>query len=182
MNRKNNIQLLAFFAVLASLLLPAQAAQLGKAVSPMLLLLLFGEGTCEFGSQAVMWQGLEWQRCDDGLMYNWDQATTYCQELVVEGNSDWRLPTKEELKSLVVCDNGVPTPLQEYPNEPYYCGGTTYDTNYARPTIDSVFQSSPKFYWSSTAYYDVYKWGVYFFSGYADWERSTYENYVRCVR
>lgn len=182
-NGKINIQVLAFFAALASLPLPIQAATQGKAISPTLLLLLFGKHSCEIDSQqTVIWQGLEWQRCDDGLMYDWDQATAYCQELVLQSKSDWRLPTKDELKSLVVCNNGITIPLQDYPNDPYYCGGTTYDTSYARPTIDSVFQSSSKFYWSSSTYYDAYKWGVYFFSGYTDWEHDTYENHVRCVR
>lgn len=162
MARKNNIGLLVFFAVLTSLLQPAQAAAQGKAVSPMLLLLLFDEGTCELGTETVVWQGLEWQRCEDGLTYNWEEARTYCQELVLKWRSDWRLPTKDELKSLVVCDNDVPTPLQEYPNDPYYCGAATYDTNYTRPTIDPLFQTSSRFYWSSSLYYGDYKWGVFF--------------------
>lgn len=33
---------------------------------------------------------------------NWNEANLYCQNLKQEGHSDWRLPSKKELKGLYV--------------------------------------------------------------------------------
>lgn len=57
--------------------------------------------------------GLQWQRLDDGEVYNWYEATgnyhadynpagrDVCGDLILGGASDWRLPTPKELLSLV---------------------------------------------------------------------------------
>ncbi len=44
--------------------------------------------------------GLEWQLVALGT-FTWSQATTYCDALVLDGQSDWRLPTRIELLSIV---------------------------------------------------------------------------------
>ncbi|MCI5178254.1 MAG: DUF1566 domain-containing protein [Candidatus Electrothrix sp. AW3_4] len=93
--------------------------------------------TCTSGDQTAMWNGREWQRCDDGNTYLWQEAKDYCENLVLGGYSDWRLPTKDELKSLVVCTNGTPTPLADYPDEPYDCDNN--NGSYDVPTIDPSF-------------------------------------------
>ncbi len=117
------------------------------------------EGTCFarglVGPEVVTWKGREWQRCNDSNKYNWEEAKAYCSNLTLSGHSDWRLPTKTELKSLVVCTNGTPTPLEDYYElsqgygHPYYCGdgnGASYDT----PTIDGQFSCQSTYYWSSS--------------------------------
>jgi hypothetical protein len=150
--------------------------------------------TCTSGSQTVTWKGREWQRCDDGNTYLWKEAKDYCENLVLGGYSDWRLPTKDELKSLVVCTNGTPTPLADPPDEPYGCGNNNGGNvgSYDVPTIDPSFKCQPEFYWSSTpkevtdtsplASKEL-AWGVRFQYGYATGKNpNTVHTYVRCVR
>jgi hypothetical protein len=90
--------------------------------------------------------GFMWQKQDDGIAYNWYQASgTYdasynpssqdvCGSLSLSGYSDWRLPTKKELMSIM-----------------------NYSIPYPGPTINTTYFPNTKssFYWSSTtfAYY-----------------------------
>lgn len=137
--------------------------------------------TCSSGAQTVNYGDNEWQRCDDGNTYTWEEANTYCSDLTLAGHSDWRLPTKTELKSLVVCTNGTATPLQDWPNHPYYCGDEN-SASFAIPTIDSQFSCRSYYYWSSSVYDGNNAWYVYFYYGDADWFFRTSSYYVRCVR
>jgi hypothetical protein len=43
--------------------------------------------------------GLMWQQGEPGIM-PWDAALSYCESLLLGGNSDWRLPNIKELESL----------------------------------------------------------------------------------
>jgi hypothetical protein len=45
--------------------------------------------------------GLIWQRQDDGKARNWAEALGYCQNLLLGGHDDWRLPNAKELQSIV---------------------------------------------------------------------------------
>ncbi len=170
-----------------SLLLPIHAgAAESKVITPVLSLLLRGEavsgGTCSSGAQTVKnYAGHEWQRCDDGHVYNWDAANAYCVKLHLDGHSDWRLPTKDELKSLVVCTNGTPTPPPDYPGHPNSCG----DGNaapYTSPTIDKQFSCQSAFYWSSSVYGEGSMWIVSFSVGATNYFPLAGSFPVRCVR
>lgn len=61
------------------------------------------------------------------------------------GKSDWRIPTLDELKSLVICSNGKPTPLKndEQCGHPLPAG---LSRDFDKPAFDSVF------YGRSTSY------------------------------
>ncbi len=51
----------------------------------------------------VLYKGLMWQDNDQaqGLKLRWDNAIEHCKELSFAGHHDWRLPSLEELKTLV---------------------------------------------------------------------------------
>jgi len=110
--------------------------------------------------------GLTWQKQDDGTLRYWDEASSYCASL----GTDWRLPTKKELITIV--DYSIP---------------------YPGPTINPIFTGTPQnsAYWTSTdckGYpYDAsgvsVAWIVYFNGGSVNGsgKTSSVAN-VRCVR
>jgi len=46
--------------------------------------------------------GLMWQKEDDGTVRTYADGLSYCRQLRLAGQSDWRLPTLQELLSIVV--------------------------------------------------------------------------------
>jgi hypothetical protein len=147
--------------------------------------------------------GLQWMRCSLGQTWNGNTCTgsaeTYKQynaESAIRkmngdggyaGHKDWRLPSLQELKSLVYCSSGQPKKW----NDTH--GGCKGD--YARPTIDLVAfpNAADTDYWSSSSgmrgggvfgtKVESGYWEIGFLSGNADVEDSSY-NYprVRLVR
>jgi hypothetical protein len=109
--------------------------------------------------------GLMWQKQDDGIKKDWATAGTYCSGLALGGYSTWRLPSVDELTSIVV-------------------SGTA-------PTINMTYFPSPQFtgyqaYWSSTtdAGATTNAFVVSFSGGFVAESDKTdiYSHYVRCVR
>jgi hypothetical protein len=45
--------------------------------------------------------GLMWQQSDGGETYSWPDALDYCENLELEGYTEWRLPDNKELQSIV---------------------------------------------------------------------------------
>jgi len=107
--------------------------------------------------------GLQWQDDDAEGSTNgdWTSAIDYCENtLVLGGYSDWRLPNRNELYSIV-------------------------DFSQWDPAIYPVFEtSSSSNYWSSSvgASHTSYAWYVNFYFGSTYYRTKTYDNYVRCVR
>ena len=103
--------------------------------------------------------GLTWQQTDDGETRIWDAANQYCAELALGGYEDWRLPSIDEVHTII---------------------------DYSRygPTIEPVFESRSSIYWSSTTYVDNPDdaWNVNFNSGYVIVGNKTFGYYVRCAR
>ena len=96
--------------------------------------------------------------------YTWEEALSYIQRLnsnAYGGFSDWRLPHREELRSIVD-----------------YHGNT--------PAVDEKYFSDiqPQFYWSgdSNNKEPIFAWGVYFAYGCAICYLKTFSYYVRAVR
>ena len=105
--------------------------------------------------------GLQWQDNEETktVWKNWEDAKSYCLALSLGGSSDWRLPTRKELKNIV-----------DYGN--------------IAPAINSVFQNvTNDGYWSSTtdAYDSFHVWSVSFYNG-SDHRGDKGVGRVRCVR
>jgi len=104
---------------------------------------------------------LMWQQEDDNKTRTWAEAITYCKGLSLAKHADWRLPSVQELKSII-------------------------DDSTTNPAIDATYfpNTNSSYYWSSTTYasYTSIAWNVSFSDGYAGSYGKTYGFYVRCVR
>jgi hypothetical protein len=105
--------------------------------------------------------GLTWQRDFSASTLSWAEAQSYCDDLVLAGNFDWRLPTVLELISIV--DNGR-----------------------MNPSIDTAaFPATPMWsFWSSSPYAPIKEdaWLVDFADGHPSHYGRWYGSKVRCVR
>ena len=88
-----------------------------------------------------------WQKTDDGVTRNWEEALDYAENLVFVGENDWRLPNPKELQSIV-----------DYTRAP-----DATDPLQVGPAIDSLFnitnigtEQDPEYgyYWTSTTHLD----------------------------
>ncbi len=105
--------------------------------------------------------GLMWQIETAPRTYTWKNALEYAENLQLAGYTDWRLPDRNELQSLV-----------------------DYRTSY--PSVATVLKDKTvsSYYWSSTtyAYYTYGAWRVYFYSGSVNYGNKSDSFYVRAVR
>ena len=128
---------------------------------------------------------LEWQRCSLGQtwnghtctgeinLYTWDEARAAAARV-----SGWRLPTIEELRTLVYCSSEQPA---RFKNSSGRCLG-----NYQQPTIVSeVFPNTPaSYFWSASPYAGRSDgaWGVSFDYGNDHYWLKSVNLRVRLVR
>ncbi len=105
--------------------------------------------------------GLVWQRRLPDQFFTFQDAGRQCAELRLAGHSDWRLPSRIELVSLL-------------------------DTTRIEPSIDvQAFPNTPNdwFWTSSSAANDpTAAWYVYFYFGYPKTDDRSNKFSVRCVR
>jgi hypothetical protein len=104
--------------------------------------------------------GLIWQKSGSSNKMKWSDAKGYCSSLSLDGYSDWRLPTEEEL---------------------YYLA----DRTKYKPAIDTnYFSVKSKWYWSATGYKNDSSsaWVVDFDDGGGSWGKHSSTNYALCVR
>lgn len=145
-----------------------------------------GDGTVTDTKTSLMWK-----RCSEGQsgdscsgeanQYEWDDAMSKFRSGVsFAGHSDWRMPTKEELRSLVYCSNG--TPQEEAWDED--CDGKDNKAGeYQHPTINqTAFPNTAQWYWSSTEEDASVAWVVDFYGGGDYWDGRYYGFAVRLVR
>jgi|GEM_PF-602409 len=136
--------------------------------------------------------GLMWMRCAIGQMWqgrgcggeprqlSWGQANDLVQGFAFAGHADWRLPTRDELLSLVYCSSG----LRRAPDAdgvPGSCEG-----GFRAPTVlVAAFPNTPAHkFWSGTQdeRYRFAAWGVSFTNGATGVGTQTDYVHVRLVR
>jgi len=114
-----------------------------------------GDGTVTDDNTGLMWQQGE------GGQKTWEDAISYCENLSIAGYTNWRLPNKNELNSII-----------------------DYETY--NPAIDINFfpDANASNYWLSTthAYDSSFAWRVRFYKGGVDEGDKSILYYVRCVR
>lgn len=135
--------------------------------------------------------GLQWMRCAVGQTWTGTTCSAKAKEMKWEeakqqtarfaGDSDWRTPAIEELRTLVYCSTGQPDYFQSGGEDHDSCDG-----DYQRPTIDQrAFPNTPTAgFWSSSAYanYSSYAWHVSFSNGYDSYGSRSNGGAVRLVR
>ena len=159
--------------------------------------------------------GLVWQnpalkiiRFDTAM--NWHDAMNYCDNLVLDDHDDWRLPTIDELRTLVRDCSELETTgecnvrdacLSDscWNSACWYCFADcfrfTCPENECCTIIDlciedlcrwdSSLKGACHWYWSSSAMDDddQLAWGIYFnFGALFDYHKNAVTNHIRCVR
>ena len=104
--------------------------------------------------------GLVWSKETKNTEVNWQEAKNYCENLTTGWKTNWRLPNKTELRSIVNRSCHSPVTYSEFDN-----------------TVGS------NLYWSSTTTADStgHAWVLNFDYGNAYWYPKTYSSYVLCV-
>jgi uncharacterized protein (TIGR02145 family) len=131
---------------------------------------------------------LQWQRCSRGQTWTGVSCTGKAQEYTWEqanklAPDGWRLPTRDELASLVYCSSGKPAfwPASSGGNQGRLCEGDSLP-----PAIrEDAFPNTPsKWYWSSSL--DDRSpdgaWIVNFYNGHVNGNSKGFARYVRLVR
>ena len=89
--------------------------------------------------------GLTWQAEADLTPRTWEEAKTYCRGLTLAVHSDWRLPTKIELMSII--DYSIPAP------------GPTISSRFTNATND-IFWTSSDSPGGNYAFYGMFSFGA----------------------
>ncbi len=146
------------------------------------------------GTVTDMQTNLQWMRCalgqtwqggtcaGEAKRYQWEPALGAAKVVNYQGGyagyQDWRVPSREELRSLVYCSSGAP---EIWNNTGKSCQG-----DYSRPTIDTTaFPNTPASdFWSASpnASNADYAWNVGFYNGNGSWYDRSLAGRVRPVR
>lgn len=108
--------------------------------------------------------GLFWDTSHEEELFTWEEAKKFVETLnqvVYQGYSDWRLPNREELRSLALYDGSIPAITEEF-----------------------FPDTKAEFYWSGQEHKGdpVLAWGVYFGYGCCIGYPKKTKAYVRAVR
>lgn len=127
-----------------------------------------GNGTIADKSLHLIWQKCSVGHEDEDKCYGnptrhtWKEAIKICNKLKL-GNKKWRLPTKDQINSLIDTETYPPIDINYFPN--------------AYQSPDSLS------YWLSgnNPLYTSYVWLVDFYFGYLNFRSDDIKNYVRCI-
>jgi len=115
-----------------------------------------GEGTIIYTDEDLCWQ----RSVSPNKAANWQAASDYCDGLVLGGEDDWYLPTRDELKTII--DKSVEE--------------VAINTDYFKDTTAVN-------YWTSSEYRAGIHWYIHFELGYEGFAPDFNPNYgIRCVR
>jgi uncharacterized repeat protein (TIGR02543 family) len=114
-----------------------------------------GNGTVTDNGTGLMWQ----QQSPDSKM-TWKDSLAYCENLSLAGYSDWRLPDRIELLSII-----------------------DYETWNPATNSDCFGDTQSDFYWTSTSVDADSRWLLSFDYGYTSiFTGTNHVQYLRCVR
>jgi len=157
----------------------------------------------EVEAETVSHDGLMWQRGYSQEYMTLLEGQEYCSDLVVGGHDDWRLPTIDELRTIIEgCTDtehgGDCAVTEEHAtsnnwSDACYCednGGPGTNGFYWEPdtweyTIDPSNENDANgYFWASTTVPDESNsaWCVIFSNGNVTYFDQDLYNYVRCVR
>jgi len=109
--------------------------------------------------------GLMWEKADSVTPHSWSEAISECESATTAFYTDWRLPTKKEIVSLINYENSG-------------SAGSALDSSLTYPGM-------VRYLWSAdtSAQNSVEAWFVDIFTGVFDIrDKSFYSHPVRCVR
>ena len=112
--------------------------------------------------------GLMWQENKSKKKYTWENAKKYCNDLVYGGYSDWRLPSQQEYKALLLM----------FAKKRH----TSDDNRTNIKTVDLKIEWHSPWFWTSTKYNSTQAW---IFNAFIDEDRHDNlkkEYRINCVR
>ena len=114
--------------------------------------------------------GLIWQKKINIKEYNWSDAKNYCSHLKLGEHSNWKLPTKEELNSILTKNS--------YKNSQSYSGKT-----YVKKSLLNSMIIKYQTFWCATEYNNnsSLAWNIDFNYGNIYYLDKSNVNYIRCV-
>lgn len=154
---------------------PANERRIGRFID-------HGDGTITDTETGLMWkrclEGLSGVNCEEGKVekYTWHEAVKRFKNVEYAGYADWRLPTIDELKTLVHCSKGVRNKKNGRCKE----GSESPMINQqAFPNAEAAY-----FVWSGSAldFYSDNAWFVNFGYGYSNYDSRVSCYAVRLVR
>ena len=153
---------------------------------------------CDSGGRIVCWydptSGFMWEDLPSMPWIPWDEAVSYCEDLILDEYDDWSLPTISQLRSLISgCDktdsNGGCTVTDTCLSHPSCtnndCLGceTLIDDYYWDPALRKAV-SDTLHYWSSSSVQNITSqaWMIVFTSANVNVAFKTSSLNVRCMR
>jgi hypothetical protein len=141
---------------------------------------------------------LMWQKNDDGVTRDWEEALSYCESLELAGYNDWRLPDVKELQSMVDYDKTDWPAIDDIFTlsdwDAYFWTSTTHGDNKQYACYIAFGKAYSMDDVNATVYYDWHGAGAMRsdpkFGNPADYDLSSanatdlvkIDNYARCVR
>ncbi len=127
--------------------------------------------------------GYMWQKRDSERELNWHEAKSYCENLVLDGYSDWKLPSRDEFHTLMTAyygewDSGWESWFEA--NKHKRNSGKT-DPVFLPKEISQFFGW---WYWTRdiSKTNTSYSWLLLLDYGYDDYYNQYFNDFVRCVR